>query len=128
MKVSQAMPSLCEASRTLLHVQQVFWNRSRVAANCFATILLLCFCALGLVSIAYGQSDQVNRHIAELGLKADAMASARRGAALALGDIKDPRAVEPRIAVLKRDLNADVRQAAASALGKIKDPGPLSPS
>jgi HEAT repeat protein len=44
-----------------------------------------------------------------------------------LGEIKDPRAVDPLITVLKKDLNADVRQAAASALGNIKDLRAVNP-
>ncbi len=55
------------------------------------------------------------------------MAEVRSGAARELGEIKDPRAVDPLITVLKKDLNADVRQAAASALGNIKDLRAVNP-
>jgi HEAT repeat protein len=44
----------------------------------------------------------------------------RRGAAWALGQIKDARAVEPLLAALK-DRDEDVRRAAAGALGEIGD-------
>jgi len=44
---------------------------------------------------------------------------ARQKVAWALGQIKDPRAVEPLIAALKVDLNIGVQQEAAEALGNI---------
>jgi hypothetical protein len=47
--------------------------------------------------------------------------SLRKGAADALGRIKDARAVEPLITALK-DVDLDVREAAASALGQIGTP------
>jgi HEAT repeat protein len=50
----------------------------------------------------------------------------RQAAARALGEIKDPRAVEPLSAALK-DERFSVRQAAAEALGKIKDPRAVEP-
>jgi len=50
----------------------------------------------------------------------DKEAFVRRGAAVALGQIKDAHAVEPLIAALK-DENASVRRSAAAALGEIKD-------
>ena len=50
----------------------------------------------------------------------------RQAAAEALGEIKDPRAVEPLIAALK-DEDSDVRAAAAYALGEIKDPRAVEP-
>jgi len=43
----------------------------------------------------------------------------RRGAAMALGEIKDARAVEPLIKLLK-DKNSFTREAAEEALEKIK--------
>ena len=52
--------------------------------------------------------------------------SIRRDAARALGELEDPRAVEPLIAALG-DERSDVRQAAAEALGKIKDPRAVEP-
>ena len=47
-------------------------------------------------------------------------------AAEALGEIKDPRAVEPLIFALK-DEESGVRSAAAKALGKIEDPRAVEP-
>lgn len=44
----------------------------------------------------------------------------REEAAEALGDLRDPKAVEPLIAALK-DRDAEVREGAAEALGKIGD-------
>ena len=43
-----------------------------------------------------------------------------------LGQIKDPQAVEPLIAVLK-DADLDTRQMAIQALGQIKDPRVVAP-
>ena len=48
-------------------------------------------------------------------------ASVRQAATMALGELKDPRAVEPLIAALK-DSDKNVRWEAANALGEIKDP------
>jgi hypothetical protein len=45
----------------------------------------------------------------------------RRTAARALGDIRDPQAVDPLINVLQGDPEYTVRTAAANALGQIKD-------
>ena len=47
------------------------------------------------------------------------MSALGAGAAEALGEIKDPRAVEPLIAALE-DENADVKNSAAKTLAKIK--------
>ena len=48
-------------------------------------------------------------------------AKARMGAAIALGDIGDPRALEPLQAVLtESDLDADLRAAAEKAIGRIR--------
>ena len=46
---------------------------------------------------------------------------ARRTAARALGDIRDPRGVDPLITVLQGDSDYAVRTTAATALGQIKD-------
>jgi len=46
---------------------------------------------------------------------------ARRAAARALGEIRDPRPVEPLAAVVQGDDDYGVRTAAANALGQIKD-------
>ena len=66
----------------------------------------------------------VNGLIKALGYKKDEYV--RWYTARALGEIKDPRAVEPLIAALG-DERSDVRQAAAEALGKIKDPRAVEP-
>ena len=50
----------------------------------------------------------------------------RKGAAYALGNIKDKRAVEPLIKLL-RDRNKYVRRSAVSALGKIRDKKAVKP-
>jgi len=50
----------------------------------------------------------------------------RKKAAKTLGEIKDPRAVEPLIDAMK-DLIKHVREEAARALGKIKDPRAVEP-
>jgi len=50
----------------------------------------------------------------------------RRSAAYALGELKDPRAVEPLIEALK-DENRRVRAETAEALGKLKDPRAVEP-
>ncbi len=52
--------------------------------------------------------------------------STRKVAAYALGEIKDPRAVEPLIALLK-DKYWSVQKAAAYALGESKDPRAVEP-
>jgi HEAT repeat protein len=68
----------------------------------YADIAVLCFRAVWLAPVGYGQADQVSPLIAAL---KDADAQVRRNAAGALGGIKDPRAVEPLLAALnKRDL------------------------
>ena len=84
----------------------------------FAGIVLLCFCAGWFVPVGYGQAGRVSRLIAALKGRD---ANVRQRAAEALGEIKDPRAVEPLIAALK-DADMYVRRLAAEALGKIKDP------
>jgi HEAT repeat protein len=47
----------------------------------------------------------------------------RHAAALALGQIGDPRALEPLIAA-SHDSDPDVRQAAVEALGQVRAGGP----
>lgn len=54
-------------------------------------------------------------------LKREDSPVARRLAAVALGEIGDPRAVEPLIQTLAHDQEYAVRTAAASALGQLKD-------
>jgi HEAT repeat protein len=62
--------------------------------------------------------------IKALGYQKDARVG--QAASFALGEIGDPRAVKPLIAVLK-DHKEDVRKAAAIALGKIGDPRAVEP-
>jgi HEAT repeat protein len=50
----------------------------------------------------------------------DADADVREQVAFALGQLRDPRAIDGLIAALK-DADADVRQQAAFALGQIRD-------
>ena len=83
-----------------------------------AGIMVLCFCAVWLVPVGYGQADRVSQLIADL---KDARWDVRKNAAMALGQIKDPRAVEPLIAALK-DPEAWVEWSATAALGKIGAP------
>jgi len=116
-------------------------------------------CALALVAVAYGQTDHIDQLIAdfnnadyhvadraveELGhnfgalpverlipLLTDSTLMVRMRAASALGEIKDPRAVEPLVAMLKATQdNLIGRQSAVSAaraLGDIKDPRAVEP-
>ncbi len=83
----------------------------------FVATVLACFCVLGLVPSAIAKGDEVDKLIKQLN---DKSWSHRQYAASRLGDIKDPRAVEPLIAALQ-DTRLSVRQAAAVSLGKIKD-------
>ncbi len=59
-----------------------------------------------------------------LGYQKDAYGVMRRAAAETLGQIGDPRAVEPLIAALRDD---GVRMAAIEALGQIRDPRAVEP-
>jgi HEAT repeat protein len=81
--------------------------------------VLACFCALGLALAAHGQTDRVNQLIRQL---KDPNSGVRRNAADALGEIKDPRAVEPLIAALKDRDDYDLRQSVTSALRAIGTP------
>ena len=65
----------------------------------------------------------VNGLIRALGYKKDEYV--RNAAARALGEIKDPRAVEPLIAALKGEYRGACK--AAYALGEIKDPRAVEP-
>jgi HEAT repeat protein len=74
---------------------------------------------------ALGQSkDEVQRLIDDL---KDPSWQIRWYAASALGEMKEPRALEPLIAMLKNDQNGYVRAMAAWALGKIKDRRAVEP-
>jgi len=89
-------------------------------------ILLLCFCWICFHFIGGGETDRtelVSRRIADL---KEANKTVRYKAAIALGTIKDPRAVGPLIAALK-DEDQEVRIQAASALGNIGDPRAVEP-
>jgi HEAT repeat protein len=119
----------------------------------FSTLLLACFCIIGLIPESYGQADNVNELISRLKdpdyvVRSQAAAALgklgappvdnliaalkdnepnfRNGAAEALGEIKDPRAVEPLIDTLE-DSNVLVRASAAEALGRIKAPRAVAP-
>jgi HEAT repeat protein len=74
-------------------------------------------------SICFCQGEDVDRLIRNL--KSENF-SVRASAAHALGEIKDPHAVEPLIAALK-GMDPRVQQAAANALGEIKDPRAVEP-
>lgn len=69
------------------------------------------------------KADEVDTLIQKL---KDKESDVRSEAAMALGKIKDPRAVEPLIAALK-DVNPDVRRIAAEALGEINDARAVEP-
>jgi len=73
-------------------------HRSSGIKRRYAAILVLCFCAVWLVPVGYGQADEVSRLIAAL---KDADVFVRQSAARALGVIKDPRADEALLAVLR---------------------------
>ena len=74
---------------------------------------------------ALGQSkDEVQRLIDDL---KNSSWQIRWYAASALGEMKEPRALEPLIAVLKDDKVGYVRAMAAWALGKIKDRRAVEP-
>ena len=98
-------------------------HRSTRIKRRYVGIVVLCFCAVWLMPVGYGQADQVSRMIADL---KDRHAQVRRDAASGLGYSKDPRAVGPLSAALK-DADARVQREAAEALGKIKDPRAVEP-
>jgi len=105
--------------------------------QCLVGITFLCFIVFGLLvsASASGQTDEINQWIAAL---KDPDWQVRVSAAKALGDTKDPRAVEPLIVALK-GTEFHVQEGAAEALGKIgapaveslilslKDPDSLAP-
>lgn len=75
-------------------------------------------------AMKHAEEDRVSHFIADLTGKKSA--GERGSAALQLGFIKDPSAVEPLIAVLK-DADAGVRSSAAEALGEIRDRRAVNP-
>lgn len=86
-------------------------------------IFILLHFLLFLSSVAYSQSDQLERLIQNLNSE---YRDLRMSAVWTLGKVKDRRAVEALIAALNhKDLN--VREKAAEALGEIKDPRAIEP-
>jgi HEAT repeat protein len=67
--------------------------------------------------------DEVQRNIRRL---KDRNPVTRSGSAINLGDLKDPRAVEPLIAALQ-DRESSVQGDAAQALGRLQDPRAVEP-
>jgi hypothetical protein len=93
--------------------------------------LIIALLIMGIFLIPYygeealGQAkDEVQRLIDEL---KDPSWQMRWYAASALGEMKEPRAVEPLIGVLKNDKQGYVRAMAAWALGEIKDRRAVEP-
>jgi hypothetical protein len=89
----------------------------------FSLAILVCSCALEIVPAGHGQAKTVNQLTKQL---EDSSSDVRWRAVNALGEKRDPRAVEPLIISLK-DADPVVRKAAAYALGMIGEPavGPL---
>jgi hypothetical protein len=83
--------------------------------------VFLCFFALA--PMGQGQADSPSQMIGRL---KDPDSNVRGKAAKALGNAKDPSAVEPLIGALN-DTDWRVRWYAAEALGKIKDPRAVQP-
>jgi len=104
----------------MLHSKFVALNLVKAAV--IALLILSCIPFVGCGK-ADKKADEVDMLIQ--GLK-DKNEGVRRMAAVALGEIKDTRAVEPLIAALK-DNNRSVRWSAAEALGKIKDERAVGP-
>jgi hypothetical protein len=80
-------------------------------------------CILAIATAGYSQADRVGQLTSEL---KDANWAVRLNAAFELGQLKDPRTVEPLVAAL-RDADADMRRTAATALGEIKSPLAVEP-
>jgi HEAT repeat protein len=91
-------------------------------AKLFVVLIVLCAGIFILNNSAY--ADRVDDLIEQL-LHGKTWQE-RRAAAYALGEIKDPRAVEPLIQALG-DPSGWVCEAAAYALGEIKDPRAVEP-
>jgi len=93
----------------------------------FVVLLLLVGCGTTLKNVRkYQEQRDVEKLIAAL---KERNWGNRIGmeAAKALGEIKDPRAVEPLIAALKDDDLPSVQMEAAKALGELKDPRAVEP-
>jgi len=71
-----------------------FWRKRPL----YGVLILVCFCMIGHVPVGYGQNDRVSVLITQL---KDPNYAVRYKAAYALGETKDPRAVEPLIDALK---------------------------
>jgi vesicle coat complex subunit len=78
---------------------------------------------VGTLSLASAKDDKVAILIKKLKHKD---VKIREEAAETLGELKDPRAVEPLIKALK-DKDSRVRSEAAIALGKLRDPRAVEP-
>src|SRR3990170_802179 len=104
----------------MLHSKFVALNLVKAAV--IALLILSCIPFVGCGK-ADKKADEVDMLIQ--GLK-DKNEGVRRMAAVALGEIKDTRAVEPLIAALK-DNDRSVRWNAAGALGKINDARAVEP-
>jgi HEAT repeat protein len=89
-----------------------------------SVIVFLTFCTSCFTQNGYAQTDQVNGSIEAL---KSPDAAVRYQAAITLGKLKDPRAIQPLIVALK-DADFSVRLQAAGALGKLGEPAiiPLS--
>jgi vesicle coat complex subunit len=73
------------------------------------------------------ETEEAKRKVPEfISALKDENSVVRMVAVWALGELKDPRAVEPLISALK-DENRDVRRVAAGALGELKDPRAVEP-
>ena len=100
-----------------------YQNNKKIEARTIISILVIFY--LLLPFIGWAQGAQLEKLIKDL---KDENSVVRTEAALALGDKKDARAVEPLIAVLKdKDENQDVRGAAVLALAAIKDRRAVEP-
>ena len=129
--------------------------QAKVLSKVFKIAMVLLFLSFCLPPLGHSETrDRVDRLIQELGsfgagvqrnaiealvemgrpavkpliaaLK-DRYSQRRQGAAVALGEIGDPRAVEPLITIALGDEDEEVRWAAAGALGRIKDPRAVEP-
>lgn len=86
-------------------------------------VLLVLVIGWGVVSIAPTRADEVDRYIQQL---KDSNREVRAEAAKALGELGDPRAVDPLIPLLKDEVKL-VRARAAEALGTLGDMRAVDP-
>jgi HEAT repeat protein len=94
----------------------------KATKNMMNVLIMLSFFCFSLLLI--GCSQDVNSLVKKLN---DEKPERRLEAASTLGKLRDSRAVEPLIAVLKKDRNAAVRARAAWALGWIENPRAVEP-